>query len=662
MQAYVEKNMEIASEYLESGIHNNNSHMVIQGKNIYSQMLPIASGDTDFQELIIDKIIRACTAMCIICPQEALKYLEEAKTYKQDHPVVYNNLGFIYHTQTGNYDLAISNYDKCLSLDPTYTVAYLGIIDIFSSLRRTNIELEYAKRGIKHCPDSPDLWNSYGLALLNNQMYTNMEEITKVFLKALDLCTKQEQNKTKAKIYVNIGHVYGILGNYYASVDNYIESIKCDPTHQHGYQNILLNIHYYSNSEINNKSFVNLLTFFNVKSDKSVAKLINQLHISICKQLYGPDKDLPFPKLDRMDAQGKDRKIRIGYVSADLFEHAVSYFSNALFKYYTKDFYEVYVYANNIYNVKDVNSLNCDKYTCIKPLSAEQGAELIRNDNIDILIDLSGQTAGNRLDIFTYKPAPVLLSYLGYPNDVGIPFIRRISDKYTELTGYSKNVIKLDRLFLTYNPLNEVLIEKKWRVKKNIVFGCFAKLQKINYSCIVLWKSILQHVPNSKLVLKSRYFSDPTIEKEWRKKFAPYQERIILLKGTKTPLEHSKKFELLDIHLDTFPYSGTTISTESLCMGIPVVTYSPENGSHVERVTGSILSSMGLSMYVSCTKAGYVIKAVNLARQIQGGFDPKIREKFLATDISKPREFVREFEKVLMNLFLDSTEEFAVPF
>jgi protein O-GlcNAc transferase len=660
MDDYIKNNSRTGIEHIESGIEFSNKEYILQGKDSLLNIFPLLEKGMGDYSLVQEKLIRAYTALCVFDPINALQYLEEGKIIDPKHPVIYNNLGFIYHMQLGNYQEAIRNYQKCFECDPSYLTAYLGIIDIYRSLRHHSLELEYCKKGIENCKESASIWNLYGLALLSTESYkkTGMKKIQDIFKHALTLCGPNDQ-KDKAKIYVNLGHAIGITGDYKETIECYIKSIQCDPGHTKSYQNILLNVHYFSLFEIQSPTFKRLLALFGISNESKDSVLcIKNLHKAICNEIFKDNTPQQQQKLKYKDT------IRIGYVSSDLFDHAVSFFSNVLFEKYNKASFEVYVYSNNLYEMKTIQSLRCDKYTGIKGMTNEQAAQEIKKDKIDILIDLSGHTSGNRLDIFSLNPSPIQLTYAGYPNDIGMTSIKRISDVYSEKYSLSNQSIKLDRLFLCYTPkVNCNYTPKKYtqKIKKDIVFGCFAKLQKINTYNITIWKEILKRIPESKLVLKSKYFHDPVVVELWKKRFGDeYNTRVLFLKGTETSEQHMNLFNLIDIHLDTWPYSGTTISTECLYMNVPVLTYSPKpwtdemNIGHVERVTGSILNSMKLNdMCIASSTSEYIKKAMSLSEFIKGGGDLKVREKFLNSEISDSKDFIIKYEQMLTELYND---------
>lgn len=662
MEKYIEKQLVAVNDLLETGISINNLEMVKKTVPAYKTLKKMVTGNDEYEFIVKESAIRACTFLCSMDIPNAIEYLDEASKYDENNPVILNNYGLIFHTRFANFDKSIQYYERCLSADPKYITAYLGLIDVYRSLRLYNTELEYSMKAIKNCPESSDLWNCVGLARMHVGKYSNISMIQSPFKKALELTfSKNKENGkiVRAKVLVNIGHVYGSLGNYSKAVDYYLEAVENDPEHATSYQNILMNLHYFSNK--NEETFKKLLKTFEIEeSGNSMKVLINEIHTVFVDKIYR--KTIETSVQTKLTDTDRNRKIRIGFLTYDLIDHAVSFFSNAIFRNYSESNFEIYIYSNNIYNEKDVHDIRNTGFRYIQKVPASICAEQIKNDKIDVLIDISGHTSGNRLDIIALKPAAIILSYLGYPCDIGFSFVKRISDVYTEKYNET-NSVHLDRLFLCYTPKNLYtdfvkFYPKQDKKNKKIVFGCFAKLQKINQEVINVWKQILEKVPNSRFILKSRYFADYEIVDEWKQKFQPYDKRVSFMCGTEKAEEHMKMYKLLDVHLDTFPYSGTTISTESLFMNVPVITYAPidKDSRHVERVTGSILNSMSFKEdLIACTKKEYVEKAVALTTKLH--WFPSVRKRFLETEISNDKDFILKFEKLVSDLYVEKCWE-----
>jgi len=683
MDNYIQNQLATAKELLETGVELQSPQNIVKAINIYVTLRSIAedakrNGKKEFYDNVVENMIRGCSAMCIFDPPNAKNYLDQAAKFDEDHPVVNNNYGFVYHTQFGNWDKSIAHYEKCLFKDPTYLTAYLGIIDVYRTLRHHKIELEYCKKALKNIPDSPEVYNSLGLSLLHNHLYKDTSKIIACFHAGL---SKKPTDETRCKLYVNLGHVHGILGDFSEAVKYYLDAIQSDPKHHPAYQNILLNLHYFSDMDFANGSLQATMKRFDVVRNKgeTIADIIAKLHRSIVERIYGQRVEekngvvkytFPSrPSVKKSEESIVTRKITVAYLSADLVDHAVSYFSKALFSHYNKECFDVYIYANNVYDPDAIAALQCTGYRCVKNASTVDVCAQLKKDGVDILIDLSSHTSGNRLDVIAARPVPVILSYLGYPDDTGFPFVRRISDMFTEKCNKARfdngdvtAPIRLPRLFLTYagkQMENEYIKNySKFRPKESMVnFGCFAKLQKINMHVINAWMQILTRVPNSRILLKSRYFEDPAVANLWKEKFKnetkDFRNRVVLLKGTATAEQHMQLFKMIDIQLDTFPYSGTTITTESLYMNVPVITLAlfARSVGHVTRVSGSILQSMGLeSDLVASNINEYVDKAVALVAKLPNF--PSVRKRFLATDISKPKQFMEHFEAALNEEFL----------
>ena len=387
-------------------------------------------------------------------------------------------------------------------------------------------------------------------------------------------------------------------------------------------------------------------------------ELIRRVHQNFARAMFPKAMEATELAHDQQLMERDRQHIRVGFVSADLVEHAVSRFAGVFLQHYDKGAMEVFLYSNAIYNKDKIEELRCDTYRCILNANAEECARQIREDGIDILIDLSGHSSGNRLDIFALRPAKVCLSFIGYPADVGFPFMKRISDEYTErfdTVQDGQQPILLATTFLRHIAPDDETVEPARRPgERAIVFGCFAKLQKINADVITAWTAILQRLPEARLLLKSRYFECPEVVKTWRAKFGEIGNRVVLLKGQNSHKEHMTSFRMLDVYLGTFPYTDTTLACDALQQGVPLITLAPAvmGTGHVERVSGSILNQMGRSEWVASTVQEYIDIAEMTARRIvaQDDVTETIREDFLAKMVHSGPEYVRSLEKTFIEL------------
>lgn len=348
-------------------------------------------------------------------------------------------------------------------------------------------------------------------------------------------------------------------------------------------------------------------------------------------------------------------KVRIGFVSSDFRNHSVAYFLKPLFENIDRKEFEVFCYYVNE-NVDETTYFfekHADKFWFAGTMSNDALASTIVNDKVDVLIDLNGHTGKHRLEVFGARCAPVQVSWLGYPSTTAVKNIDyRIVDCDTDPKDtkeiYSEELIRLNRLFLAFQPVENVPIELKEN-KNQITFGCFNALNKINEELLTLWASLLNEVEDSNLIFKSKGLESLMIRARVIKLFSDRgvdKSRIIFLDRDKKQVNHLKQYNKIDISLDTFPYGGTTTTCESLYMGVPVATIVGD--SHRSRVSYSILKSMGLERF-SSRKEEFVKTIKELCRNKEDLYLIKkgLRDNFLSSPISDGKGFAEAwFNKV----------------
>ncbi|MCE1226829.1 MAG: tetratricopeptide repeat protein [Geobacteraceae bacterium] len=328
-----------------------------------------------------------------------------------------------------------------------------------------------------------------------------------------------------------------------------------------------------------------------------------------------------------------DTCLRVGYLSGDLYTHSVAYFFEPILQSHNYGRFEVYCYSlgtNRDGTTDRLKSLPC-KWRDMSGCSPEKVIEQVRCDMIDILVDLSGHTADNRLGVFAARSAPVQISWLGYPNTTGLANMDYyITDNACDPVGmtehlYSEKLWRLPRVFSCYLPPVEfpVVAPSPFKANGYVTFGSFNNFAKVTSEQISLWARILRRVPRSLLYLKSMALGDNSVRRDVLSRFASEgvdADRIFMRVVTATPLEHLQEYGKVDIAFDTFPYHGTTTTCEALWMGTPVITLAGE--THVSRVGVSLLQAVGCPELIAHTADEYVEKAVQLA------FSPGRLERF----------------------------------
>lgn len=318
------------------------------------------------------------------------------------------------------------------------------------------------------------------------------------------------------------------------------------------------------------------------------------------------------------------RRLRIGYVSPDLREHSVARFLEPVLAHHRHEDFEIGCYADVAHPDATTERLrgHCDRWTDATRLSHEQLAERVRRDRVDILIDLAGHTAHNRLLMFARKPAPLQLSWLGYPNTTGLSAIDyRISDGRADPPGktealHSETLLRLPHSFLCYGPPVDAPAcgAPPSLAAGHVTFGSFNNLAKTTPAVVRAWARILAAVPDSRLLLKSRATGDPATRERLLARFADAgieTGRIAFLDPVPVHREHLAAYGRIDIALDTFPYHGTTTTCEALWMGVPVITLAGR--VHAARVGVSLLHQVGLDDLVTGDEEQYLAVAARLA-------------------------------------------------
>jgi predicted O-linked N-acetylglucosamine transferase (SPINDLY family) len=297
----------------------------------------------------------------------------------------------------------------------------------------------------------------------------------------------------------------------------------------------------------------------------------------------------------------------------------------------------------------------------------DQADAVIREDGIDVLIDLCGHTGGNRLGLFARKPAPVQVTYLGYPNTTGLPAIDyRITDSIADPPGiadslHTEELIRLPRCFVAYKPFagfGEVSACPALR-NGHVTFGSFSNPLKWNAAVVGAWAAILKRVPGSRLILHHGGCAErsPVVYHALRSRVLDgFQAhgvdagRLTLI-GFLETAEHFALYREVDLSPDPFPYNGTTAVCEGLWMGVPAVALSGE--THAARVATSILTAVGLGHLVAQSVERYVDLAVSLARNVEelAALRSALRSRMTASPVMDGRGLAQAIEEAYRRIW-----------
>lgn len=360
-----------------------------------------------------------------------------------------------------------------------------------------------------------------------------------------------------------------------------------------------------------------------------------------------------------------ERRLRIGLLSSDLRAHPVGYFVEsvlaALFNE-AADRVEICVYANQREDDPVSQRLRqcCSHWLAVIDLDDAALAQRIRNDKVDVLIDLSGHTLHNRLPVLAWKSAPVQLSWLGYCGSTGLASVDAfIGDPWIVPDGgedeFVERVMRLPETFLCFTPPPFDLAVGPLPALTNggIRFGCFNQLAKMNDHVVALWARVLHAVPGSQLLLQGQALQDPAIrdriiERYGRHGIAPDR---LSLQAAQARQDYLRAYNQVDIALDPFPYPGGTTTLEALWMGVPVLTL--PGTSALSRQGSSILQNLELDDWVAKDADDYLARAVRHAADTRALAELRhgLRERLLNSPLCDAPRFAGYLEQAVRALW-----------
>jgi predicted O-linked N-acetylglucosamine transferase (SPINDLY family) len=376
--------------------------------------------------------------------------------------------------------------------------------------------------------------------------------------------------------------------------------------------------------------------------------------------------NLPVPPLPPLsNSRDPERRLRIGLLSPDLQDHSVAYFVQPMLAGRDRAAFEYYVYSTAPRADTMTGSIRAltDAWRDVPRASDQQLVQQIRSDGVDILIELSGQTQGNKLSALRMRAAPVQVSYIGYPNTTGVPNIDdRVVDSLTDPGAAdafaTETLLRLDPCFLCYTPSPAAPSPSPppFVSAGHVTFGSFNSIKKLTPSTIELWCRLLREVEHSRLIIKSGGLSSQHAQDHLRGLIRSHDiddGRFELHDRIDSKAEHLAAYSQLDLALDTFPYHGTTTTCEALWQGVPVVSLVGDR--HASRVGLSLLSAVGLADLATSTPDDFVRVAAALARDPSRLAELRrtLRPNMQRSPLCDAAAFVTRFEALLRRMWRD---------
>lgn len=560
-------------------------------------------------------------------PTDAIGYLQLVLSFNPNFAEAYNNLGTVLMNQNQPTE-AVACYQRALTLNPNFAEAYSNLGNVCKERGRLTEAISYYRRAVALNPNFADVQNDLG-ALLS--LHDQLTEALLCFQRALRL------DPNSAEAYANVGGILKEMGRIEEAVKYYQRALELKPTEANFYMALIMSLHYSTRYDP--------LTIF-----------LEHQHFN---ELYAkPLINLIKPHLNERTTE---RKLKIAYASPDFRRHAVVNFIEPILTQHDRTQFELFCYYNHPQSDEVTISLqgDVDYWRDCFHWSDEELAERIRQDQIDILVDLMGFTGNNRILVLARKPAPVQMTYLGYSSTTGLTAIDyRLTDAYTDPEGIaeqfsSETLVRMPHSYFCYQPADEtyLMTVNPPPVIQNgyLTFGSFNHHPKLSPAILSLWVTILRALPTSKLFIKSKCLADATVQQNLMKYFTSggiASERLILSPFALTLTEHLSMYHQIDIALDSYPYNGATTTCEALWMGVPVVTL--VGTTHVSRMGLSILSTLGLTELIASTNEEYINIALQLAndREHLQHLRATMRERMQSSTLMDAVSFTRHLETI----------------
>ncbi len=524
---------------------------------------------------------------------ESQGQLNRAKNWVKENDIEFLQKLPDYLSHTGgnaydkaDYELAKNCYQLALELEPNRYQNWFDLALVASKEKKRSEAIRYYQKVLTINPDHEETMVNLGALLIHQGKFTQAIALLE---KALTL------NEQNSMAYHNLAICYvyqGRLGEAAFYANQAVQNKPDDP----GYHS-------------------HLLTILSAMAEIQSTDLAQVSQVWYDNHVVA--KSLPAITHYANTLDG-DRTLRVGFVSGDFKRHSVSYFMKPIFEHHHPDQIQIYAYAQ----VDEPDDLTetlksfCDQWRDTVELNDQEMANQIQQDQIDILVDLSGHTLLNRLSVFGMKPAPIQATYLGYPATTGLPTVDYWITDYqihpeqtTEVPV--EEIWRLPRCYISYDPPNPAppvgpLPQTQLGL---ITFGSFNASRKLTPQTLEIWSAILKQVPRSRLLLKCsdpRY--SPQLMIESFMKLGIERERLIVYRNSPYQ-DHLNLYNQVDLHLDPMPYTGCTTTCEALWMGVPTLTLAGQK--KMERMSASILAHVGLEDFIAQTPEDYITKAVD---------------------------------------------------
>jgi predicted O-linked N-acetylglucosamine transferase (SPINDLY family) len=561
---------------------------------------------------------------------DALPCFEEAARLNPTSPFSHAGLGACLLRVGRNSD-AIASLRRALELDPGAWHARFSLGDAYFAMRRFPEAIAAYEEVVRIKPDYAEAHNNLGLACLK----------TNAVGRALGCYRRAAKlNGNLAEAHHNVANVLSFAAQHDEALEYFRAALAIRPDFEHAHSNMLLMLNYFIDDP----------------------QRLYQEHIGWA-ELHTANTPRRKPLTSDRDPV---RVLRVGYVSSDFYTHPVSSFFEPLLAAHHGAAVETFCYSDVAWPDETTERLRslAHRWHDISALGNDAVADLVESDRIDILVDLAGHTGGKRLKLFARKPAPIQISYLGYPNTTGLKEMDyRFTDEWADPPGepdryHAEKLWRLNGGFLCYAPPQTApapAAASPSSANGFVTFGSFNHPSKTSAEVVATWSRLLHAVPRSRLLLKGKFLHDPYMAQRIHDLFRAHgvdSDRLIL-RSTRsvTAAAHLAMYGEIDVALDTFPYNGTTTTCEALWMGVPVVTLAGK--VHAGRVGMSLLHVIGMEQWIAHSTEEYIELAASLAADAPqcAARDITLRSRMTASGLCDRARLALEIERAYLEMW-----------
>ena len=553
---------------------------------------------------------------------DAIQCYDEAISLNPFFAAAYCNRGNAYFKLNKIHE-SISDYKKAISIDPNLYIAYSNLGNSQRILKEYGNAIINCDTGIKLNPNFADAYLHKANILCEQRKF---DEAIFYYDQAI------EKNPESRDAYCNRGIVLQLTGRYVDALNSVKKSLEID-----------------GNSAISLQNYSSILAFMSeysevIKHSNSAISHATELEYQgvwaarLYTLIYHPDLDAKAICSEHVKwgekysaYKGKDfsdrnrsanRKLKIGYVSPDFRGHTCRFYYEPLFSNHDHERFELFAYSSSLQQDEHTERLKnyFDKWRNIYTLSDLDAANLIFDDQIDILVDGCGHMMDSRLLVFAHKPAPIQVTWLGSAWTTGLKQIDyALFDPFMapEGTVASEQIIRLPKTWAAFRPSEKAFITKVAKSPANIngvvTYGYSGRSERLNHKVFKAWGKILESVPKGRILLDYKIFSDLNTQiyyKNYMQSLGVDTTRIIMRNSSDIFLGLGD----IDIILDSFPHSGGTMLYDALWMGVPAITIAGDRP--VGRIGTTLMTNLGLTDWIAKDEDEYVNKAIHFGNNL----------------------------------------------